>query len=106
MFKTLWNDDVGVILSAELVLIATILVLGLIVGMVELKASIIFELQDLSSAFGNLSQSYQVAGFASSFGPGQFKARTSGGSYNDLPDVCDGDGSITIMCGDAGEVLK
>ena len=34
MLKKLWNDEVGVILSAELVLIATILVIGMIVGLV------------------------------------------------------------------------
>ena len=41
MLKTLWNDECGVILSAELVLIATILVLGMIVGLVELQCSIV-----------------------------------------------------------------
>jgi hypothetical protein len=80
--------------------------MGMIVGMVELEASVIAELNDLSSAVGNLSQSYQVAGFASSFAPGQFKARTNGGAYYDDPDLCDADGSITIMCSDPGEVLK
>ncbi len=52
MSKTsLWNDESGVILSAEIVLIGTILVLGMIVGLVELQCAIVAELSDLSSAF-------------------------------------------------------
>ena len=58
VLKTLWNDESGVILSAELVLVCTILVLGLLVGMVELQCAIVGELSDLASAFGNLNQSY------------------------------------------------
>ena len=34
MLKRLWNDECGVILSAELVLIGTILVIWMIVGLV------------------------------------------------------------------------
>ena len=106
LMKTLWNDEAGVILSAELVLIATILVLGMIVGLVELQCSIIAELSDLGSAFGNLNQSYSISGFSSSKGGGQFKARTFGAAYTDRPDICDCDGNLTIVCTDPGEVLK
>ncbi len=106
MLKTLWNDESGVILSAELVLIATILVLGMIVGLVELQCSIVAELSDLSSAFGNLDQSYQVSGFASYKKSGKTKARTHGASYNDVADTCDCDSNLSIVCSDPGEVWK
>jgi len=106
MLKSLWNDEAGVILSAELVLIGTILVLGMIVGLVELQCSIVAELSDLSSAFGNLNQSYQISGFASSKGGGQFKARTYGAAYNDSRDTCDCDNNMSIVCNDPGEVAK
>ena len=106
MLKTLWNDESGVILSAELVLISTILVLGMVVGLVELQCSIVAELSDLSSAFGNLSQSYNISGFASSKGANQFKARTSGARYTDNPDTCDCDTNLSIVCTDLGEVQK
>ena len=33
MLKRLWNDEGGAIISAELVLVATILVIGMIVGL-------------------------------------------------------------------------
>jgi hypothetical protein len=48
MLKTLWNDESGVILSAEIVLVGTILVLGMITGLVELQSSVIGELQDVA----------------------------------------------------------
>ncbi len=106
MLKTLWNDESGVILSAEIVLIGTILVLGMIVGLVELQCAVIAELSDLSSAFGNLDQSYQISGFASGKGGGEFKARTNGARYTDLPDACDCDQNMSIVCNDPGEIAK
>ncbi len=106
MLKSLWNDESGVILSAELVLIGTILVLGMIVGLVELQCSIVSELSDLSSAFGNLDQSYQVSGFASYKSYGKTKARTHGASYSDFADTCDCDGNLSLVCNDPGEIAK
>lgn len=106
MLKSLWNDEAGVILSAELVLVGTILVLGMIVGLVELQCTVISELSDLSSAIGNFSQSYQTSGFASSKGGGQFKARTYGSAYTDRADTCDCDTNLSIVCSDPGEVRK
>ena len=104
--KSLWNDESGVILSAEIVLIGTILVLGMIVGLVELQCAVVAELSDLSSAFGNLDQSYQVSGFSSSKGNGSFKARTNGAAYSDQADTCDCDSNLSIVCNDPGEQRK
>lgn len=101
--RTLWNDESGLILSAELVLVCTILVLGLLVGMVELQCAIVGELSDLASAFGNLNQSYNHSGFGSSKGAGQFNARTFGAAHTDRADTCDCDANLTIICDDQGE---
>jgi len=107
MSKTsLWNDESGVILSAEIVLIGTILVLGMIVGLVELQCAIVAELSDISSAIGNLDQSYMVSGMASAKGNGRWKARTYGASYSDRADTCDCDLNLTLVCNDNGEVNK
>ena len=62
----LWNDEEGVILSAELVLIGTILVIGLIVGLANLQNAVVGELNDLGNAIGGADQSYQTTGFVSS----------------------------------------
>ncbi len=106
MMKSLWNDESGVILSAEIVLIGTILVLGMIVGLVELQCAVIAELSDLSSAFGNFDQSFQISGFASFKGANQFKARTYGAAYRDRGDTCDCDQNMSIVCNDPGEINK
>jgi Flp pilus assembly pilin Flp len=103
VLQTFWNDESGVILSAELVLMCTIIVTGLLVGMVELQCAIVSELSDLGSAFGNLNQSYNHSGFGSSKGAGQFKARTYGAAYSDRADTCDCNANLTIICNDPGE---
>lgn len=101
MLKTLWNDESGVILSAEIVLVGTILVLGMIVGLVELQSAVVGELSDLSSAFGNLSQGFNTVGFRSKDGD-HTKAATYGAAFNDATEYCDC-GVPTIMCDDKGE---
>jgi hypothetical protein len=49
-FRRLWADEAGFIISAELVLVATIVVIGMIVGLASLRNSIVQELIDASQA--------------------------------------------------------
>ncbi len=100
MLKSLWNDECGVILSAELVLIATILVLGMVVGSVELQCAVVAELSDLGDAFGNLDQSFQTSGLTSFKDCGGIKASTAGARYWDNPDSCDC--NLIILCAPSG----
>jgi hypothetical protein len=83
MLHRLWNDEAGFVISAELVLVATILVIGLIVGMTSLRNQIVQELVDVGQAIGSLSQSYCFAG---TFKP--FVAWTDGSCYVDVVDFC------------------
>ena len=89
MLRKLWNDECGVIISAELVLIATILVLGMVVGLVELQCAVVGELSDLGDAIGNLDQSYTTSGIVSNKVAGGTKAQTNGASFTDRSDECD-----------------
>src|SRR5262245_59077784 len=59
-----WKDDAGFIISAELVLIATILVLGLIVGLTAIRKDITSELTEVGQAFGGLDQGYSYMGIS------------------------------------------
>lgn len=70
-----WSDESGFIVSAELVLIATILVLGLIVGMTSVQNAIVFQLNNIGWAFSSLNQSFFIPGF---FG---CKGASSAGSF-------------------------
>jgi Flp pilus assembly pilin Flp len=58
----LWQDEDGFIVSAELVLIATIVVLALVVGLSAVRTSIVSELVDIANAFGHSNQSHSGDG--------------------------------------------
>ncbi|MFM7169209.1 MAG: hypothetical protein ACKO3T_28550 [Planctomycetaceae bacterium] len=103
MIKNFLSDEAGVIVSAEIVLVATILVLGMIVGLGELQSAIVGELSDVATAFGNVDQSYSTSGWVSYKASGGIKSRTYGSSYYDVPDECDCDENLTIVCDDPGE---
>ena len=103
MIKNFLSDEAGVIVSAEIVLVATILVLGMIVGLGELQSAIVGELSDVASAFGNVDQSYSTSGWVSYKASGGIKSRTYGSAYYDVPDECDCDENLTIVCDDPGE---
>ena len=83
IFTALFNDESGFIISAELVLVATIGVLSLIVGLSEVAFNINQELEDVGSAFGSLNQSYCLQGMKGC------KAHTPGSKFQDDYDDCD-----------------
>ena len=88
-----WNDQSGFVLTAELVLISTLLVLGLIVGLTSVQSALVGELGDVGAAIGSLNQSYYYNGFVSrkAFHDCGVKAFTAGSAYQDLRDECDAD---------------
>jgi Flp pilus assembly pilin Flp len=98
MLKSMWNDESGFVISAELVLVLTVAVLAIIVGLSEVAVAVNTELNDLSNAFGALDQSYFVSGFTSVSG---YKAKSGvGGSrYQDKTDDCDTNASCELVCG-------
>lgn len=101
MLKQLWQDDTGVVVSADLVLVLTIAVLSMIVGLNELASGIIHELADVGDAFGHLDQSYTVSSFASphTLPPGGDKSRVSASLFIDAPDDCDNcSGAQNLAC--------
>lgn len=83
LFHRLWADDAGFVVSAELILVATLLVIGLIVGLTALRNQVVQELVDVGQAIGSISQSYAYAG-AMKRGVGA----TDGSWYGDKIDFC------------------
>ena len=79
----LWDDDCGFVVSAELVLVARILVLGMIVGLVSLRDQVVQELGDVAAAFSQLVQSYSFSGITG------HTASTAGSQFIDFSDFCD-----------------
>ena len=90
MLTRLFQDDRGFIVSAELVLIATLLVIGLVVGLSEIQHALVAELNDVGDAIGNLNQSYRFSGFSKAKGMGS-AAYSRGSRFADTADECDND---------------
>jgi hypothetical protein len=85
-----FNDDNGFLVSAELVLICTLLVIGVVVGLSEIQHSIVSELNDVADAVGGVNQSYTFSGFSSYKTQSKgVKAIFSGSSFSDSIDECD-----------------
>ena len=84
LWHKLSEDESGFIISSELVIVGTVGVLAMVVGLEAISSSVVQELNDLASAFGAMSQSYNYRSIAK-IG----HARISGAGYNDRGDYCD-----------------
>ncbi len=84
LLKSLYNDEAGFIVSAELILIATVAVLSLVVGLSEVSHAVNQELEDVGSAFGSMQQSYVYRGLGT-----RDKATMVGSGFRDHADLCD-----------------
>ena len=81
MLRQLWNDESGALISAELVMLGTVMVVGTVTGMSAVRDAVITELGDFASAISNLDQSlviHSVTGHAAS---------TAGTSFLDTVDA-------------------
>ena len=98
MLKNLWHDELGFVISAELILVLTIAVLSMVVGLSEVAVAVNTELNDLSNAFGSINQSFAYCGFeACSYG--KMKSFFAGTCFNDAVDDCDRNTSCDLVCG-------
>lgn len=78
-----WNDTTGFVISAELVLIATVLVMGLLVGIVTIRDQVIQELADVADAFSEVEQSFSFSGMTG------HASSTAGTVFGDSRDYCE-----------------
>lgn len=104
-----WADENGFVISSELILVGTLLVLGMIVGLTELRNQVVQELADLAIAIGNVSQTYTYSAVEG------HTAATAGSAFVDLHDYCDEGGvdadgdsaagiDVTVAADATGEV--
>lgn len=101
----LYQDDAAFVISAELVLLATVAVIGLITGMVAIRDSVVSELSDVAGAMQDLNQSYSYNRVTGHSG------FTYGSSWTDRRDWCDvaedvsnaADNCITFTVGPTNE---
>lgn len=101
MLRALFADESGAVISAELVLVLTILVIGVIVGLSEVAVAVNTELNDISNAIGALTQSYYFTGFVGngSVVGNKQKSAVTGSRFDDAHDDCDQNGTCDLVGG-------
>lgn len=87
-------EDGAFIVSSEVLLLATVAVLGLLVGIQNIRNVIFHEFEDLVETFGFLDQSYNYLGITRG-DPLNSGSTTSGGLFEDTSDN-DNRGSISL----------
>lgn len=80
----LWRDENGFVVSAELIIVATIAVLSMVVGLAEVSHGVNQELEDVGAAFGAMQQSYVYRGLQTAD-----KGSVVGSYFDDDGDHCD-----------------
>ena len=56
LFKKLLDDEQGVVITSELILISTIVVLAMVVGLTEVSHAVTGELIDVANGYSRLNQ--------------------------------------------------
>ena len=100
IMRKLFNDEAGFIVSAELVLVLTIGVLGTVVGLASFRDAISTEMCDLASAFGAMDQTFNFRSLSKPGGTAKGHGQVFGAGYADKTDDCDCVGVMfTDVCG-------
>lgn len=79
----LWADEAGFVVSTELILVATILVIGMVVGLATVRDAVVQELADVAAAIGSVNQSYEYSAITG------HTSATAGSEFQDETDFCD-----------------
>ena len=99
MFYKLLNDESGFLISAELVLIFTLVFCAVAVGVGVVKDSLAAELGDVAEAIGALNQTYSTSSLNAPTGTGDH-ATCAGSGFVDRADTCDCQGiTVTLVTG-------
>ncbi len=78
-----WQDDIGFIISMELILIASIVVIGILMGLVSVRDGMVSEMSDVAGSIQDMNQTYYYRGVTG------HSSRTAGSSWLDRRDWCD-----------------
>lgn len=62
LLKQLWHDDGGALVATEYLLLMTLLILGVVTGLVSLRQAVIGEFADMGESIMSVSQSYHWDG--------------------------------------------
>jgi hypothetical protein len=79
----------GFVMTSELLLLSTTIVIGLVVGLTTMRDAVTAEMEDVAEAIGSLDQSYAYDGIKNAEGT----AEISGSGFIDAVDTNAGDGA-------------
>ena len=100
LMQKFWSDEAGLVLSAELVFVASIAGIGMIVGLSAARDGITSELADVGDAVTEYNQSYTIAQIV---GHG---AAVAGTQYIDNTDYCDNAADDGAALTDEGCIVR
>ncbi len=100
LFQKLWNDEGGFILSTEAMILWTIVILGMVTGLVAVRDAAVTELTEVGNAILTFDQSYSYQGVIllvnnGNPGGGQFEAMTNGSNAQDYAGTTGGAAGAT-----------
>ncbi len=91
-FRRMWRDEAGFVATTDLLLLTTIVVIGMIVGLVVFRNQVVQEFVDMAMAIGRLNHSYTYFGTNDSEPNGvpddPDLCFVAGSTYEDLRDFC------------------
>jgi hypothetical protein len=97
LFARLWKDDCGALIATEWVFVTTILVLGIITGLVAVRQAVITELEDFANAVLSLNQSYSFSGQSNC------QSSTAGSAFTDSSDFIN---TTSTLASEAGSDIS
>ena len=86
----LWHDEAGFVVSSELALVASVLVIGMTVGATSVRDQVVQEMADVAGMISQLNQSYSFSAIRG------HHSSTAGSFGIDRSDSCD----ALSICGD------
>ena len=89
MLRSFINDECGFLISAELILIMTLMFCGVAVGWAVVRDSVVQELGDVAEAAGAVSNTYDLRGVRKRDSAGNVLSGNSGSAFIDETDACD-----------------
>jgi hypothetical protein len=93
------RNEHGFIITSEFLLSGTVTVLGLLVGISNIRNSVLYELQEIGAVIGKLNQSYSYTG-VSAGDPLNGGPSTEGGLLDDALDPPDNLATTTLNLND------
>ena len=94
LIKRLWKDEAGFVVSTELILVATLVVIGMVVGLSTVRDSVTNELADVAGAIDDVNQSYSIEGVQG------HAVAIAGFNFKDSQDYCDNDDDASKTAAD------